>query len=244
MNWKDTSKHWSKTNQRNIVLSKIKHTLWKKGEHTSPKTEFKKGLTPWNKGKKGVMPVPWNKGKKCFQTSKKAKENKHGNYFKEGEKPVSHKKGCKCFRCTGITWNKGKRGVYITSEETKRKMSLGKKGRKPKNFDDLMKKLHSKEPTNIEIKVYKELKKRGFLFEKQKIINGKFIVDAYIPKLNLVIEADGDYWHSLLKAKERDKRKNDYLQEHGFNLLRLTETEINNDLFKEKLPCHELAIQL
>lgn len=27
------------------------------------KTHFKKGMTPWNKGKKGVMPEPKNKGK-------------------------------------------------------------------------------------------------------------------------------------------------------------------------------------
>lgn len=26
-------------------------------------TRFKKGMTPWNKGKQGVMPEPWNKGK-------------------------------------------------------------------------------------------------------------------------------------------------------------------------------------
>ena len=32
-----------------------------KGKHFSPKSEFKKGSTPWNKGKKGVMPTPWNK---------------------------------------------------------------------------------------------------------------------------------------------------------------------------------------
>lgn len=30
---------------------------------TKPKTTFKKGMIPWNKEKKGVMPIPWNKGK-------------------------------------------------------------------------------------------------------------------------------------------------------------------------------------
>lgn len=32
-----------------------------KGQHSSPATQFQKGLRPWNKGTKGVC-VPWNKG--------------------------------------------------------------------------------------------------------------------------------------------------------------------------------------
>ena len=94
----------------------------------------------------------------------------------------------------------------------------------------LSKRFSADHPTSIETKVYEELKKRGFLFEQQKFINGKFIVDAYIPVLNLVIECDGDYWHSLERVQKRDKAKNAYLIKCGFNLLRLTETEINKDV--------------
>ena len=37
---------------------------------------FKKGLIPWNKGKKGVMPTPWNKGKKYPRVGKaRCREN-------------------------------------------------------------------------------------------------------------------------------------------------------------------------
>jgi len=89
--------------------------------------------------------------------------------------------------------------------------------------------------TSIEKKVYEELKIRGLLFEKQKVINGKFLVDAYIPKLNLVIECDGDYWHSLDRVKKKDKAENAYLTKCGFNLLRLSEKEINNGSYKERL---------
>src|ERR1035437_8508035 len=35
----------------------------------APKTAFKKGSIPWNKNKKGVMPLVWNKGKKFPQFS-------------------------------------------------------------------------------------------------------------------------------------------------------------------------------
>lgn len=36
-------------------------------------TNALKGATPWNKGKKGVMPIPWNKGKPGYITSKRGK---------------------------------------------------------------------------------------------------------------------------------------------------------------------------
>lgn len=68
-----------------------KHPAWNKGLngiHFSAKSEFKKGMVPWNKGnhvrlsdagftkghvpwnkgKKGVMPTPWNKGEKIDRT--------------------------------------------------------------------------------------------------------------------------------------------------------------------------------
>lgn len=90
-------------------------------------------------------------------------------------------------------------------------------------------------PTSIEKKLYDELQKRGLLFEMQKLINGKFVVDAYIPSLNLIIEADGDYWHSLDNIRKKDSSENAYLKKCGFNLLRLSGTEIENNKFKRKL---------
>lgn len=89
--------------------------------------------------------------------------------------------------------------------------------------------------TSIEKKVYAELKNRGILFEKQKLINGRFLVDAYIPSLNLVIECDGKYWHSFEKTIIKDRTKNAYLKACNYNLLRLTEEEINNGNFKNRL---------
>ena len=132
------------------------------------------------------------------------------------------------------------------SEETRKKISLSqirakKRNKKPASFYreiglmGVQKQQNNKKPTSIEKKVYDELKRRGFLFEKQKLINGKFLVDAYIPRLNLIIECDGNYWHSLDKVKKKDKAENAYLKTCGFNLLRLSESEVKDNSFKERL---------
>ena len=65
--------------------------------------------------------------------------------------------------------------------------------------------------------------------------NGKFLVDVYIPSLNLIIEADGDYWHSLDRVIKKDKAENAYLKKCGYNFLRLSEMEINNTDFGERI---------
>jgi len=110
------------------------------------------------------------------------------------------------------------------SEETKAKV-----------MNAIKRQADHKQPTSIERKIYDELKARSILFETQKLIGNKFIVDAYIPSLNLVIEADGDYWHSLPRTIRNDKYKNICLRDWGYNLLRLTETNINNGIFREQL---------
>lgn len=112
----------------------------------------------------------------------------------------------------------------ISKEEYKRRMLIA-----------LNKQQNMKEPTSIEKKVYKELKERGFLFETQKLINGKFLVDAYIPSLNMVIEVDGSYWHSMDRVVKKDKAENAYLTKCGFNLIRLSEEDVKNNNFIERI---------
>jgi len=65
--------------------------------------------------------------------------------------------------------------------------------------------------------------------------NKRFELDIYIPSLKKAIELDGEYWHSLPGAQERDTRKTQECQEAGIELLRIGYTKhwYNSDTGKE-----------
>lgn len=92
----------------------------------------------------------------------------------------------------------------------------------------------NKEPTTIEKIVYKFLESKNIEFEKQFLIKNKFTADAYIPKLNLIVECDGSYWHRSKEAKNRDRVRDNYLAKYGYITLRLKEEEIMNNTFINK----------
>lgn len=96
--------------------------------------------------------------------------------------------------------------------------------------------------TQIEIIMKNALIKNNIDFEFQYPI-GKFVCDFAIPKLKIAIECDGDYWHANPKLYDKnkldnrqrnklelDKRKNEYLEEEGWVVLRFYETEIKKDI--------------
>lgn len=97
--------------------------------------------------------------------------------------------------------------------------------------------------TKIEKMISNEMKKRGIVFIPQYAIDGKFVCDFFIPKYNLVIECDGDYWHAnpliynsnkldtrQINKVRRDKWKDKYLREKGFIIMRFFETDINKSV--------------
>ena len=166
--------------------------------------------------------VAWNSGKKCPQLS-----GERNNFWKGGKPRCSdcgvkigyRAKKCKSCASTGRKFSKPR----VTKEEYRRRGILGARS------------LHEKKETGIETKVYEELKNRELLFEKQYLVNGRFLVDAWIPSLNLIIEADGKYWHDMEKVQKKDKAENAYLTKCGYKLLRLSEEEINSGKFRERL---------
>ncbi len=63
-----------------------------------------------------------------------------------------------------------------------------------------------KKPTNLEIALYKLLDMAAYRYERQKRF-GRYVVDAYVPEINVAFEADGSFWHQdKLRERIRDKR--------------------------------------
>jgi len=84
--------------------------------------------------------------------------------------------------------------------------------------------------TSIEVKMAEELTARGIEYIEQYNLGDKFALDFFIPEYNIVIECDGDYWHTRPEAICRDKRKNAYVKACGFSMYRFWEREINADV--------------
>ena len=54
------------------------------------------------------------------------------------------------------------------------------------------------------------------------------VADFYLPNKNLIVECYGSYWHSKPDYIVRDKNKNQWLEDNGYNILILNSEDIIN----------------
>lgn len=86
-----------------------------------------------------------------------------------------------------------------------------------------------KSPTTPELKVRAALSFCGIPFDTEWSPNGysrrfDFRIWGLAP---ILIEVQGDYWHSPPEARERDAKKREWAEAHGYTLVELWESEIN-----------------
>ena len=79
--------------------------------------------------------------------------------------------------------------------------------------------------TSIEIATKEALRCAGIPFKFQHALAGK-VYDFLLLGAKILIEVDGDYWHSLPANIENDKLKDRIAENHGFTLVRFAESEI------------------
>ncbi len=190
-------------------------------EHKKNLSLSHKGKPSWNKGKKTDKPS-WMKGK--HHTQEAIEKNRLAHL---GKPP----------------WNKGLQVTLHHTEEAKLKIK-----------ESRAKQVFPIKDSLPEIKLQNFLKQLNIEFSPHKYMKGiknGYQCDIFIPSMNLVIECDGDYWHGninnprfkilnkyQLKVKETDNLRTKELQEKGFNVLRLWESEIekmNINDFVEKI---------
>jgi very-short-patch-repair endonuclease len=82
--------------------------------------------------------------------------------------------------------------------------------------------------TKLEILVRLFYEDRGYSVQKQKqtsikICGSKRYFDVFVPELNLIIEADGEYWHRKIDRLHIDIAKQDYAEACGYNFIRISD---------------------
>jgi len=83
--------------------------------------------------------------------------------------------------------------------------------------------------TDIEKKLREGMEIEGMEFEREKPI-GRIAVVDFLIKGKLIVQADGDYWHSLPKMIEKDHRQDKILKEMGYVILRFLGSKIKEDV--------------
>jgi len=62
---------------------------------------------------------------------------------------------------------------------------------------------------------------------------GSWLYDFYIPSMNLLVEIDGEFWHSRPLSVNRDKIKNKIAKEHKLTVARISDSNLSFDIIFE-----------
>jgi very-short-patch-repair endonuclease len=227
----------AETRKKRIAEGKIK--IWNKGHKGETNSgSFKKGHLAWCKGLTKEEDERVNQ----ISISMVGKNNWMSRPYEEiyGEEKAKELKDVRRlarinFKPSKETTDKivatrRKNGGYKQTEESINKIKAAR-----------AKQVMPVKDTKIELKIQNFLEQLGIEYYTHKYIveiEHGYQCDIFIPSMKMVIECDGDYWHSYPTGTEIDKIRTKELLEKGFKVLRLWESEIkemNLDKFKERL---------
>jgi len=113
-----------------------------------------------------------------------------------------------------------------------------------KNLRDFSRYLRNNS-TLAEVLLWQELRAsqlKGYSFNRQKPL-GRYIVDFYCKKLNLVIEIDGEsHYHDLAPLKDAARQK--ALEEFGLSFLRFDDLDVKHQMHFVLNTIHEFIDQV
>ncbi len=144
------------------------------------------------------------------------------------------KKGHSVSLVTRQKISRAKRGGHHSSEH-KKKISVACTGLK--RSSEFRKKMRGivldRKPTwssSIERALEKSFLEESLDFEHNSSIFNCFRPDFVFRSKKLIVEADGDYWHSLPQKKKRDQQLDLRAYQEGWTVFHFTETRIKADL--------------
>jgi len=205
-------------------------------------TKFKKGQIPWNKGKQTSLDARRKQsiahiGKPLSEAHRKAIGlNSLGNKYRLGTHHTPE------WKKQISQMNTGKN----IPEEIRKKIShtckivYNSENIKRQRKEARAKQIFPVKDTSIETKIQNFLQQLEIEYFAHKYMNIEhaYQCDILIPSMNMVIECDGNYWHSYPAGKDIDHIRTKELIEKGFKVLRFWESDIKSmDLkaFNEKL---------
>lgn len=242
-----------KGNYKQTAEARKKMSLAHKGKHNSPKTEFKKGMIPWMKGRHQTQEAIEKQRTallKTYSTNPQLRKRVSEATKKAMANPeilrklsLAHKgkpawnKG----KHTGlIPWTKGKKFPETAERSRATILRMYQSGKFPKQTD-----------TKPEREIKAELIKRGYKegkdFIHQYKFANKFMCDFCFPENKVIIEVYGDFWHCnpaiysqpihphQIKDINRDKSKEAYITKYdngSWTYLVIWESDIKKDVSK------------
>ena len=128
------------------------------------------------------------------------------------------------------TWKRVERVCKICGKKFKIKLSHAKRGTGAfcsQRCAGIYNFQHSKIRDTIpEQLIRRELEGRNIKFISQFILKGIGVADFYLPDCNAIIECDGDYWHRIPGAQDKDLNRDFQLNFQGYKTYRFWESEI------------------
>lgn len=73
-----------------------------------------------------------------------------------------------------------------------------------------------------------------YIVEKEGSYAGAWLYDFYLPDLNMLVEVDGEYWHSKSKEQiNKDKIKTKIASELSYDFCRISDSDFRPELIFE-----------
>lgn len=136
-------------------------------------------------------------------------------------------------------WSEGIKASYTQDRKKRVSESMRK-------FISTAQPKHVLQPSQFEQSIASYLISQGFMIQQQFRLSvktfGTAFYDIFVPELNLLIECDGEYWHTSNSRIQNDIRKTKIAEYHAISILRISDSEFNRRLSNIQLILNLLCL--